>query len=408
MPNLTTIQPTDIVANSITTLNNNFSSLNSVFTGQKVFNVLDYNATGDGTTDDTLAIRNAIYAQQAAGGGTVFFPPGTYYLNTNGGLVACPNGNTDATRPCILRGAGMQSTVLKMGPNAIGGIFNYSIPGGGFPKIAQITCSDLTLDGNYVGVSSGAIAQPTVTGGQLVTLPPPYTSASTPSLNGLFHLFDRVRFYRPSGYGTQSATAIIRNCVYDSCGQPDVAPGGLHWDNNGSGGDCEMIIQECSWINSSGNYLDMISFTTGHPFRCTFIANASRNHQIGGVYACGNSSIIMGNSLQNNVVGSGIGYDSGTHVSNRFNNIVTGNTCPNLNVGTSGLSTVYGDRVYGNVALDGPGGDIFPLGTGNSAPIDANLKTSSLSFYIDEIGNNLKARIKYSNGTLKTATVTLT
>lgn len=40
--------------------------------------VKDYGATGDGVTDDTTAIQAAITACNAAGGGVVFFPPGTY------------------------------------------------------------------------------------------------------------------------------------------------------------------------------------------------------------------------------------------------------------------------------------------------------------------------------------------
>ena len=45
-------------------------------------NVKDHGALGDGTTDDTAAIQAAIDACDAAGGGTVYFPPGTYYLGT--------------------------------------------------------------------------------------------------------------------------------------------------------------------------------------------------------------------------------------------------------------------------------------------------------------------------------------
>src|SRR5262245_3720632 len=40
-------------------------------------NVRDFGATGDGVTDDTQAIRNAIAAAKASGQG-VLFPAGTY------------------------------------------------------------------------------------------------------------------------------------------------------------------------------------------------------------------------------------------------------------------------------------------------------------------------------------------
>lgn len=53
-----------------------------VFTGlTQVINVVtDYDATGDGETDDTAAVQAAIDAAEAAGGGLVFFPAGTYVL----------------------------------------------------------------------------------------------------------------------------------------------------------------------------------------------------------------------------------------------------------------------------------------------------------------------------------------
>ncbi|MGH2644217.1 MAG: glycosyl hydrolase family 28-related protein, partial [Chitinophagaceae bacterium] len=42
------------------------------------FNVKDYGAKADGKTNDAAAINKAIDAAAAAGGGTVFFPAGTY------------------------------------------------------------------------------------------------------------------------------------------------------------------------------------------------------------------------------------------------------------------------------------------------------------------------------------------
>ena len=43
-----------------------------------VFNVLDYGAHQDGSTNSTEAFRSAIQAAKAAGGGTVFVPAGNY------------------------------------------------------------------------------------------------------------------------------------------------------------------------------------------------------------------------------------------------------------------------------------------------------------------------------------------
>ncbi len=51
----------------------------SMITGAPV-NVLDYGATGDGVTNDTVAIQAAITAVNAAGGGIVYIPVGTYIV----------------------------------------------------------------------------------------------------------------------------------------------------------------------------------------------------------------------------------------------------------------------------------------------------------------------------------------
>lgn len=45
-------------------------------------NVRDFNAAGNGRADDTKAIQSAIDSVAARGGGTVFFPPGAYLVQT--------------------------------------------------------------------------------------------------------------------------------------------------------------------------------------------------------------------------------------------------------------------------------------------------------------------------------------
>ena len=52
--------------------------------GGVVYNVMDYGAVHNGSTDDSTAINNAITAANAAGGGTVYLPAGTYRVAYDG------------------------------------------------------------------------------------------------------------------------------------------------------------------------------------------------------------------------------------------------------------------------------------------------------------------------------------
>ena len=51
--------------------------------GSMFFNVTDYGAKCDGTTDDASAIQSALTACNTSGGGIVFFPEGTYLLKSS-------------------------------------------------------------------------------------------------------------------------------------------------------------------------------------------------------------------------------------------------------------------------------------------------------------------------------------
>ncbi len=104
-----------------------------------------YNATGDGVTNDRAACQAAIDAVKADGGGTVYFPQGTYLLTGVAGADATLHGlineydgaNGDANR-VFLRGAG-KSTVLKANSNSMY-IIRHSDSHSGV--------SDMTLDGD--------------------------------------------------------------------------------------------------------------------------------------------------------------------------------------------------------------------------------------------------------------------
>jgi pectate lyase-like protein len=65
-----------------------------------------FNATGDGSTNDYTAINAALTAAAVAGG-TVYFPPGVYIINTR----LQPASNV------VLLGAGQKASLIKAGPS---------------------------------------------------------------------------------------------------------------------------------------------------------------------------------------------------------------------------------------------------------------------------------------------------
>jgi len=75
--------------------------------GLPQFNVKSYGAKGEGTTDDSTAIQDAINAANTAGGGVVFLPVGTYQINTSLNLKT----------KVILMGSGYASKLQCTGSN---------------------------------------------------------------------------------------------------------------------------------------------------------------------------------------------------------------------------------------------------------------------------------------------------
>ena len=88
------------------------TKVQTALTNLGVINVLDYGATGDGVTDDSVAIQAGIAAVAALGGGSLYFPPGDYYCPNTGGAALV------VTSSIRLYGAGMYRSVIKFDDSA--------------------------------------------------------------------------------------------------------------------------------------------------------------------------------------------------------------------------------------------------------------------------------------------------
>lgn len=91
------------------------------WTNLNVFNVKVYGAKGNGVTDDAPAMRAAVAAAKAAGGGTVYIPPGAYVLSSVCGTkVFFGSGDAAIELPSnvTLCGAG-SGTIITMSPSQL-------------------------------------------------------------------------------------------------------------------------------------------------------------------------------------------------------------------------------------------------------------------------------------------------
>lgn len=173
-------------------------------------NVKDYGAVGNGVANDTAAITAAINAANAAGGGVVFFPAGTYMTNTQ----------TLYSNVHIL-GAGIGITRIKLNAGLNTDLFN-----GGATNISYITLGGAYGTGNTGGLNAWSIRDITLDANKAQN-----TAGYALRVYGLTYHLDTVEFC--NGYS-----------------------GGVQLDWNGGdpqpGPECEAFIGNCRFYDNYG------------------------------------------------------------------------------------------------------------------------------------------------------------
>lgn len=131
--------------------------------GDVVYNVVKYGADPTGTTDATQYIQAAVDAAIAAGGGTVYFPDGTYKIGHSGTSVTSVH-STDLTYMGIIiadcenihiRGAGRERVKFIQAGNA-SNVANTAFIALVAP-VSNIEISGMEIDGGFTGSENGGV-----------------------------------------------------------------------------------------------------------------------------------------------------------------------------------------------------------------------------------------------------------
>src|SRR6267154_2078445 len=106
-----------------------------------VFNVHNYGATGNGVTDDTVAIRAALSAAEASGGGIIYLPTGTYAVDPQASdPVAWGSIFTITASNIVFIGDGAGNTHLKGYVEGLRDpVTNWYVTGTGYSKIGRFS-----------------------------------------------------------------------------------------------------------------------------------------------------------------------------------------------------------------------------------------------------------------------------
>ncbi|HVS78815.1 MAG TPA: glycosyl hydrolase family 28-related protein [Candidatus Saccharimonadales bacterium] len=172
----------------------------AVHKGDLVYNVMDYGAAGDGSTDDTDAIQAAIDAAAGDGGGKVYFPNATYITS-----------QLTIKNHVWLQGEGWYSSVLKLKAGTNDHMLvNYVSSNGTEANAEFIRISDLLLDGQQ-SLQTGGTSH-----GIYFTSNPLYTQATDDDWFDTNQIIERVRVqdFLNDGINCSGRSQMqIRGCV---------------------------------------------------------------------------------------------------------------------------------------------------------------------------------------------------
>jgi parallel beta-helix repeat protein len=346
---------------------------------RQILSVKDFDAVGDGVTDDTAAIQAAVNA--ATANQTVYFPQGTYAVGAAGIAVTSKTGVTLLGDGAIIRITAISTLTTNLGVATIrlsgctrSGVRGLEINGNSIASsaIGFNACTECFVDKVTV-YASGVNGQITSSNGGVRN---EFTdnivhSARLPSSRGLwlgnlnasdmetdvFVFGNTVRNNPASGIVVSSnGGRVIGNHSRTNEGSGIVLPGG----NGFSAKNLTVSNNYCIDNLFVGIQSDVISYSTPADLTTDIAVsgNVCNFNRSGGIYAGDTERwTITGNTCTNNIF-------SGIQADNRsFNLTITGNTCNDTRVGgartqsagiriTAASENNYGVVICGNTCVN--------------------------------------------------------
>ena len=189
------------------------------------FEVRAYGAVGDGTTDDSTAIQNAINAARAAGGGVVAFHAGVFVVSRP--LILYTN--------VTLRGAGVRATVLRK-----------SASGGSFALVRSENFASLTGTDSTAGVTNTSLQTIGLDGNVSAG-----AGGNGVEIYGYGHIFLNVTVFNCAGRGiwseyrgasqeTNAIEAMLVDVKVHNC-----QGGGIYWNGPHDSQWVNVLVHSC-------------------------------------------------------------------------------------------------------------------------------------------------------------------
>jgi hypothetical protein len=404
-------------SNKITNLANGSSSTDAVAYGQlpiyagnggvattvsraQVVNVLDYGATGNGTTDDSSAIQAALNA--CPSGGQVFLPRTAHFYAIGSTLVVPssvslkgPNGRAESGYPSGFTGGGIIKAISGSNLDAVIASTTWYNNFGGIDGFISIT--DLVIDPNGANQTSGlghGVAMSTWRGrvsnciimnglGDSIYLGTITRNGTTTAAGNCIenHFSDNIVYPTTVGIHT-NGQLVTDNWINDNIivGSSAGATFGIKLSNNGGAGDLISgnHIYSCATQISTGN-VSLITIVNNYLEGSNAAASTGTLYAIN-VSPVGRQIIISGNKVElpttavsgNTYYGIRLFWVAAASGITVTNNIVSGGTSSSdrlivLSVQTGGGSATVSGNNYA------PSGSAVPFtGASTSLTIDSS------------------------------------